>query len=102
MHVVSIKALRAFWEIHADSERSLRLWFKATERASWATYNELRRTFASADTAKVGSGNTVVIFDIGGNKYRLVAAVHYNRERVFVLKIMTHKEYSRDAWKGQL
>lgn len=102
MHVVSIKALRSFWIIHGDAERPLRQWFKTVEGTQWANFAEVRETFRSADTARVLSGHTVVVFDVGGNKYRLIAAVHYNAARVFVLRVMTHSEYSSDAWKRQL
>lgn len=51
---------------------------------------------------KVQSGNTVAVFDIHNNKYRLVAAIHYDHPRVFVLRIMTHEEYDKNYWKNEL
>jgi mRNA interferase HigB len=102
MRVISLKALKAFWRRHADAETSLKLWYKATLAASWRNFMEVRRTFNSADTATVWSGNTVVIFDVGGNKYRLVAAIHYNTGCVYVLRVMTHREYGMEKWKQQL
>jgi len=102
MRIISIRTLREFWQRHADAQSPLTDWFKATEAARWRNFMDLRQTFGSADTAKVGSGNTVTIFDIGGNKYRLIAAVHYNAGVVYALMVMTHKEYDTIKWKAQL
>lgn len=60
----------------------------------FADFNGLRATFASADYV---SGLTV--FNIGGNKYRLIAAIHYNRRKVYIRHVLTHVEYDRDGWK---
>jgi mRNA interferase HigB len=51
---------------------------------------------------RVQSGRNVVVFNIGGNDFRLVCAVHFNTEMVFALRFMTHAEYSKDAWKNEL
>ncbi|HZL35768.1 MAG TPA: type II toxin-antitoxin system HigB family toxin [Tepidisphaeraceae bacterium] len=59
-------------------------------------------TFGQTDQAKVSSGRQVCIFDIGGNNYRLIAAIHYNTGKVFVLRILTHKEYDSEKWKREL
>lgn len=50
----------------------------------------------------MSSGRQVCIFDIGGNNYRLIAAIHYNTGKVFVLRILTHKEYDSEKWKREL
>ncbi|HUO10290.1 MAG TPA: type II toxin-antitoxin system HigB family toxin [Phycisphaerae bacterium] len=63
---------------------------------------ELRRVFPNADTVKVASARTVTIFNIAGNDYRLVVAVHYNTQVIYVLLFMTHAEYDKDAWKAIL
>ncbi|MCX5663046.1 MAG: type II toxin-antitoxin system HigB family toxin [Planctomycetota bacterium] len=102
MRVISLKSLKAFWQRHPDAEAPLRAWHKCTAAAQWTNFVAVRQTFASADTAKVKSGNTVVVFDIAGNKFRLVAAIHYNTGCLYPLRVMTHAEYSRDRWKDQL
>lgn len=64
---------------------------------------EVRREYPHADaTDKTASGRTVTIFNIGGGKYRLVTAIHYNVEKIFTLRIMTHAQYSKEAWKRDL
>ena len=50
----------------------------------------------------VGSGRIATVFNIGGNKYRLIAAIHYNRQTVFVMRIYTHREYDKIDWVSQL
>ncbi len=61
-----------------------------------------RISFPHADAVRVGSGNSVTVFKVAGNKYRLVTAIHYNRQIVYTLRLMAHAEYSREKWKEQL
>lgn len=58
------------------------------------TFNELKRHFASADDV-----NNLVVFNISGNKYRLIAAIHFNRKKVFIREILTHAEYDKSKWR---
>ena len=102
MRVISLKMLKAFGARHPDAQEPLRAWRRITIAAQWSNFLAVRQTFGSVDTARVGSGNRVTIFDIGGNKYRLIAAIHYNTGCVYALMVMTHAEYSRDHWKDQL
>ena len=78
------------------------LWYKVTKAARWQNLGDTRRTFGYADAVKVGSGRTAVVFNVGGNKYRLIAAIHYDRGTVYVLRVLTHREYSRSMWKEEL
>ena len=102
MRIIALKTLKAFWDRHPHAEEALRLWYKTTQKARWANFMKVRETFRSADTAKVRSGNTAVIFDIGGNKYRLITSIHYDSCRVFAMLVLTHKEYDKSKWKDQL
>ena len=94
MHVISRKTLRDFWEQYPDSESPLSRWFKIVEQTTFTSFDELRLIFPSAD--KVGD---LVVFNIGGNKYRLIASIHFNRGKVYVRHILTHREYDKGAWK---
>jgi len=94
MHVISRKTLREFWEQHPDSESSLSRWFKLMENTDFTSLEDLRATFPTAD--KVGD---LIVFNIAGNKYRLIVAIHFNRGRVYVRHVLTHQEYNRGAWK---
>ena len=102
MHVVSKKRLKAFWEAHPDAESALRHWYRIVKDATWKTPNEVAQTFNTVDPVKVESGNTVMVFNVTKNKYRLVVIFHYHKARVFVLRVMTHAEYDKDKWKEEL
>ena len=94
MHVISRKALRQFWEHHHDSESALSRWFKIMQRHDFDSFEALRATFPSAD--KVGD---LTVFNIGGNNYRLIASIHFNRGRVYIRHVLTHSEYNSGRWK---
>lgn len=94
MHVISRKALLSFWEQHPDSKEPLLRWFKIVEKGEFTSFESLRATFPSVD--KVGDW---IVFNIGGNKYRLIASIHFNRGKVYIRHLLTHKEYDRGAWK---
>jgi mRNA interferase HigB len=89
VRVISKRKLRAFWERHEDAEQPLKAWHKAVEQARWKTSASLKERFA---TASIISANRVV-FNIGGNKYRLVTAINYPFGTVFIRFIGTHAEY---------
>lgn len=94
MHVISRKPLRDFWLQHPDSEASLARWFKIVEHNDFHTFDELRAVFPSADQV-----DDWVVFNIAGNKYRLIASIHFNRGKVYVRHVLTHQQYSRGGWK---
>ncbi len=63
-------------------------------KASFTSFNELSTSIPSAD--KVGD---LIVFNIGGNKYRLITSIHFNRGKVYIRNVFTHKEYDKGAWK---
>ena len=100
MRVISKSRLQSFWEPagRGDSEGPLRAWHthisnRSVERHSWG---DVKAEFRSASLV----GNCVV-FNIGGNKYRLVTRILYPSQKVFILKVMTHAEYDDDTWKAE-
>jgi mRNA interferase HigB len=95
MRIITKARLKEFWEQHADAEASLQLWYQRTSPAQWQDFVELRQDFSSAD--QVG---TLTVFNIGGNKYRLIARVNYKRQKVFIRSILTHAEYDKGNWKN--
>ena len=94
--------MRQWASEQARAASSLRQWVKVVRPVRWRSFAELRRTFPSADLVRVKSGRDVMVFNIGGNDFRLVCAVHFNTEMVFALRFMTHAEYSKDTWKNEL
>jgi len=102
MRIIKTSMLREFWEDHREAEASLRTWVHLAKAAAWRDFAGLRRTFPSADLVTMASGRRVVVFNIAHNRYRLIAAVHFNTRIVYTLMILTHKQYEANAWKEQL
>src|SRR5262249_15160258 len=102
MRIITRKRLREFAKKYPDANRPLQKWYRTFREAQWENLQDVRRVFRHADTVTVGSGRTVTVFNICGNKYRLIAAIHYNRKRVYVLRLLTHAEYSKEFWKDRL
>ncbi len=100
MRVISKSRLKQFWESpgHEDSEGPLRAWHTHvnSKTVSWQSWGDVKAEFGNASIV----GNCIV-FNIGGNKYRLVTRVLYSSQKVFVLKVMTHAEYDKDKWKDE-
>lgn len=100
MRVISKARLRQFWKLpgHEDSEGPLRAWHTHVNDKSvaWHSWSDVKADFANASSV----GNCVV-FNIGGNKHRLVTRILYPSHKVLVLKVMTHEEYDEDKWKEE-
>lgn len=94
-HIITRKRLNEFSSRHPETKAALARWYQLVKRGDFASFAELRAIFPSAD--QVGK---LTVFDVGGNKVRLIAAIHYNRKKVYILAILSHKEYDKDKWKG--
>jgi mRNA interferase HigB len=92
MQVIALRTLKEFWRRHPPAERPIRLWFAATRSAQWRGPSDVKRQFG---TTVDFVGDNRVIFDLGGNKYRLIVHVSYRFRRVLVKFIGTHAEYDR-------
>ena len=97
MRIISRKTLRLFWEKpqYADPEQSLKAWFREASNADWASPAAIKAAFGTASIV----ANNRVVFNIGGNKFRLITKVRYNKQRVYIIHVLTHKEYDRENWK---
>ena len=93
MRIIAVGTLRDFWSRpgHGDAEQPLRAWVHIVRAANWSKPTDVKQMFRSADIV----GSERVVFDIGGNKYRLVTAVHYRGKRIYIRFIGTHAEYDR-------
>lgn len=100
MRVISRAQLKKFWEISGqeDSEGPLRAWYTHVRNrtVAWQLWADVKDEFGTASLV----GNYAV-FNIGGNKYRLVTRILYPSQKVFILKVMTHGEYTEDTWKDE-
>lgn len=94
MHVISERKLREFWDIHPDAETPLSAWHREAEHAEWSKFADVRERYPSA--SQVGK---FTVFNIGGNKFRLIVVVHFNRGKLYVRHVLTHEEYSRGKWR---
>jgi mRNA interferase HigB len=91
MRIISRKALKDFWKqpSYADSEQSLRAWFREASRADWKNPSEVKNDYRSASIV----GDERVVFNIAGNKYRLVVRINYAYRVVYISFIGTHRQY---------
>lgn len=94
MHVITRKRLNEFAKLYPDTKNALAQWYQLVKQNQFASFVELREMFPSAD--QVGK---LTVFNIGGNKVRLIAAIHYNRQKVYIRAVLTHPEYDEGKWK---
>jgi mRNA interferase HigB len=93
MHIITRKRLNDYAEKHPDAKSGLQHWYAVVKSRDLASYADLRTVFPSAD--QVGR---LTVFNTGGNKARLIAAIHYNRRKVYIRAGLTHDEYDRGKW----
>lgn len=91
MRIISRKALREFWERHPDARQPLQAWYADVKHATWKTPADIKDTYRNASIV----ANNRVVFNIKGNKYRLVVAVQYEYGIVYIRFIGTHREYDK-------
>lgn len=94
MHVITRKRLNEFAKHYPETRGALASWYRLVKKTDFSSFSELRGLFPSAD--QVGK---LTVFNIGGNKVRLIAAIHYNRKKLYIRAVLTHEEYDRDKWK---
>ena len=92
MQVIALRTLRQFWRRHPQAEGPLRAWYAVVSRAEWSGPADVKRQFG---TTVDFVGDSRIVFDIGGNKYRLIVHVAYSFRRVLVKFIGTHAEYDK-------
>jgi len=102
MRVISKRRLREFWERHPDAKTSLVAWFKASEKADWTDFSEVRKTFGNVSGVRLHCGITAIVFNVGGNKFRLITRIEYQFHVIYVKMVLTHSQYDTDKWKQEL
>ncbi len=102
MRVIKESFLRNAAEQYPKAAKYLASWVSVVRLANWRSIAELRRIYPSADMVRVESGNNVVVFNVCGNEYRLIVAIHFDRQMAYTLRFLTHAEYSKDRWKDEL
>jgi mRNA interferase HigB len=94
MRVISKTAITRFAELNPDSEKPLLTWYKLVSQHDFSSFAELKTVFAAADVV-----DNFTVFDVGGNKYRIIARVIYKLKTVFIRNVFTHDEY--DSWRAE-
>jgi len=94
MHIISYKAIREFCAKHPDARAPLDAWYKTAEKATWQNISEVKQVFPHADA--VGD---CTVFNIGGNKYRLITKIKYKKQVIYIRFILTHPDYDKGGWK---
>ena len=104
--MISRKKLKRFYESkparrqHADAFED---WFKLTRKRSWQSFQDVKALFRQTDVASdTKSKRTATIFDIGGNRYRIIALIDYLRQAVLITHVLDHKEYDKETWKSEI
>jgi len=94
MRVISKKKVVDFIDQYPESATSLENWYRIVSKTMFTAFPELRRTFPSADQVA-----DLTVFNISGNKFRLIVAIHYNRQILYIREILTHLEYDKNKWR---
>jgi len=94
MHIITRKRLNMFAEKYPFAKSSLQHWYNLMKKDNFESFHNLRRISPNAD--QVGK---LTVFNISGNKVRLIAAIHYNRRKVYIRSVLTHEEYNEGKWK---
>ncbi|NNF11608.1 MAG: type II toxin-antitoxin system HigB family toxin [Gemmatimonadetes bacterium] len=98
MRIISRKPLRKFSETHPDTKTALDAWYQIVRGRQYASPHDVRKDFPTASFL----GRRRTVFNIGGNKYRLVVDMRYDMGRVYVRDVLTHGEYDRRSIEGTL
>jgi mRNA interferase HigB len=94
MRVISKKKVSDFVQVHQESKASLENWYRIVSKSAFENFAALRMTFPSADQV-----DGLTVFNVAGNNFRLIAAIHYNRQVLFIREILTHADYSKNKWR---
>lgn len=95
MHVISRRKLREYCKEHADSYEALDDWYVTASKASWGNLTEVQAIYPKAEAV-----GYFTIFNIKGNKYRLIVSINYEKQVIYIKYILTHAEYDKDNWKN--
>lgn len=94
MHIITRKRIVAFADKYPSCSAALESWYRILRHSTISSFIDLQATFPSADKVE-----GLTVFNIGGNKVRLIAAIHYNTQRVYIRHVLTHSEYDKNKWK---
>ena len=96
MHVISRKKLIEFWKEYPKTKNALETFYTIMDKTNFSHFNHLKQAFPNVD--QVGK---CTIFDVGGNKVRVIAAIHYDSHKIYIRHVLTHADYDKDKWKTE-
>jgi mRNA interferase HigB len=96
MHVITRKRLNEFADTHPETKSSLAHWYQLVKNNNFSNFANLRETFPAADQVQ-----NLTVFNVGGNKVRLIAAIHYNRGKIYIRAVLTRSEYDEQRWRNE-
>ena len=102
MRIIKEAFLKDASILYPKAAKFIEVWRKIVRLAEWRGLQDVRKTYASADAVTVKSKRTVTVFNVCGNDYRLIVAIHYKTQIVYMLRFLTHAEYRKDKWKDEL
>jgi mRNA interferase HigB len=102
VRIIKEKFLRDAAEQYPKAAKYLAAWRGNVRAAEWRNMAKVREQYGSADVVHVRSGRPVIVFNVCGNTYRLIVAIHFNSQMAYMLRFLTHSEYDRDDWKDEL
>jgi mRNA interferase HigB len=94
VHIISTSRLKTYSADYPNAQSSLQTWLKLVSKANWQNLAETRKTFPSADSVK-----NFTVFNIAGNRYRLITYIDYESKKIFIRDFLTHADYDKDKWK---
>jgi len=94
MHIITKRRITEAKELYPECESALDGWLKVIKNNAFGNFAELKATFNSIDKV-----DDLIVFNIGGNKLRLIASIYFNRQKLYIRHILTHNEYDKDKWK---
>ncbi|NJL77893.1 MAG: type II toxin-antitoxin system HigB family toxin [Richelia sp. RM2_1_2] len=95
MHVIGRRKLREYSQKHGDCEQALDDWYKIASKANWENLIEVQTAYPQAEAV-----SNFTVFNIKGNKYRLIVSINYEKQVIYIKYVLTHAEYDKDKWKN--
>lgn len=95
MHIISYRRLREFSQKHADSRETLDNWYKLAKKATWSNLIEIQKVLPKTEAV-----NNFTVFNIKGNRYRLIVSIDYQKQIIYIKYVLTHAEYDKEDWKN--
>jgi mRNA interferase HigB len=94
VRIISRKAIREFVDMYPQADSSLNAWFRIAKSAAWGNLVEVQAVYPHADLF-----GKCTIFNVHGRRYRLISAIHFNRQILYIRQVLTHRDYDQGRWK---